>query len=483
LSYFSYDGFDFSDLVDYFVVEQGSNPYADAPVQHVMTPLQGQGGGVLTLRPDGPRLMTFAGQLRSGMLDGPTFIQQRDKLAAAFRPSRRRLLSAPSADRFSVATCMGLVTATEMAAPAWSATFVAEDPYEQSLAPSAGYVSQGLVATGDPQTWVAVWYLPNGGTAPAPLRHLILVTAGGAQTLSLRAFDTGEAVALPSSLAVGDLVTFDVGRGAWVAPMAGCVGYWPLVDGSGPLHDFSGNARELTVTGSPTLLADGYLDRPGVAFPGSAGSYLEQTNAAFSLGTFSAAAWVKPTTTADAYVFGRSAANTGWALTAHGGLWTFSLGTGSAAVLLQVNSLLVPGRWWFLAATYAAGLMSVYVGSEFTEPQLIQHGQPAAYSAGAGPLRIGAGTDVDGTARTLAGTVAEPAVWSSALSLDQLVRVWRDGPPAATARAVPWLGSIPLHFPPRVIGPNLSTDRYALSLTATAAPGVRWGSMWRNRWH
>src|SRR4030095_8790624 len=139
---YAYDGFDLSDLVVYFIQEAS---LGGAPRESVGADYRLRAGGLTTG-------MTIQRKALggTGAIGGATVAQLETRHAAlkrAVHPPARRLLWGNQSDRFYVARLAVPVEVTqEPGVGMWTATlgFVADDPYAQALAHSAGLLTPTL---------------------------------------------------------------------------------------------------------------------------------------------------------------------------------------------------------------------------------------------------------------------------------------------------------------------------------------------------
>jgi hypothetical protein len=207
--------------------------------------------------------------------------------------------------------------------------------------------------------------------------------------------------------------------------------YWRLGESSGTTAlDSSGNSRNATYTGSPTLGAAGALKRDGdtaVTFAGS-GQYADIADAAWmdvTSGGITVEAWVKFTTNLSSavHVVSRDS-ESGGASTSR--VWALRIGSAEQVNLLLWNTStslslsgattgLNDGNWHHIAVTYDGTNGRVYVDGSLDATS-------SSFSGGLkdGAIAITVGRKSGGSGNSFPGTVDEVAFYATALSATRI---------------------------------------------------------------
>jgi len=348
--------------------------------------------------------------------------------------------------------------------------------------------------------------LTPGGTAPVNPRWLILNTSGSVTPVLIRisnlatgaVFETlGSDIGLPA----GAALLIDPEVGVWSGSMAGIAGYWPLADADGTARDVGLNARDLSENGTVTYLADGPDGyRPerrasvdvAIANAGNTGNYLSSTATDYNFaGDFSLCCWFRiddaGSPTARWVMLSKAGQSSGTAqgytlLVDTTGLLTFVARLSSNTRTAAGVTALQAGRWYFAAVSVDSNQVRLYLGAEQQPPRLEATATGGTLTSSSNPLRIGTGHYTDNTAYAgtagAGGRVAQPALYSVALTAAQIEAVWRRGPQAINDAAVAWQGQYP-ELDPRAGSSNLIE---VLLAHGSTNPQVRIATVWRSRW-
>lgn len=209
------------------------------------------------------------------------------------------------------------------------------------------------------------------------------------------------------------------------------VGFWRLGEASGTtMADSSGNARDGSYFGSPTLSVPGALDgdtNTAVGFNGTSQYATVPDNAAFDIdttGSLSVEAWVRAPSWGSAVpaVSKGSGSNLQWSLGWTGTQWSFAVSdpSGTNTDEAAVTATPTPGSWYHLVGVDSGSALTLYVNGA----QVASDVSLSATPVGSGTaLRI-ARSQSNGYA---AGGVDDVAVYPTALSWRRVVGNWHAG--------------------------------------------------------
>jgi len=477
----------------YYILYDGSDTLlSPAPIRHQVTAYASRAGGVLTEMPPAMRVVPIGGAVRASYADG-SLETALDVLKLAFSRPRQLLTTGTLAGRAIIATCTALeITIAGPGHATYTAEFTAEDAYLYALAPSAHVgLPTFTVIPGSTTTRRATLTLTPGGTAPAPLRY-VSVQQAGAQSVTQTvirntaygpqygvAFTTAQPAGYVLLLTGETQLDSNPHWSTYLYNASGCVGWWPFEDVSGTPFDFSGNSRDLTVTGTPLYRRGGVV---GSAIELNGAASLSTTNAAFQLGgaagAFTVGAWVQPSTLGTLRgITGKAAALQGYAIhQTAANVFEAQVGNGTTPRIATGATVIQPGRWYFVALTFtqSTGVLSLYVDGVL-DAQTAGGAYTITHAVNA--LSIGATYNPTGGALTyFQGLIDEPFVLSSALTQADLLKVMYDSLPSLGTKYAPY-GVVPS------LNPQAGTTNVVtIDEISTTAPTTRVALSWRSRW-
>ena len=488
---FTFGAFDFGAAPYYVLYDGSATLLSPAPIRHQVTAYPSRPGGVLTEMPAGVRVVPVGGAVRASYADGSLELAL-DALKLAFSRPRQLLTTGNLPGRAIIATCTALeITIAGPGHATYTAAFTAEDAFLYALAPS-GYVNLPTFSAipGGTTTRRAALTLTSGGTAPAPLRYVSVQQAGGqsvTQTVIRNtaygpqygaAFTTAQPAGYVLLLTGETQLDSNPHWSTYLYNASGCVGWWPLEDASGTPLDFSGNSRDLTVTGTPLYRRGGVF---GSAIECNGAASLSTTSTAFQLGAagaFTVGAWVRPDALGTLRsITGKAALNQGYALhQTAANVFEAQVGNGTTPRIATGATVIQAGRWYFVALTFtqSTGLLSLYVDGVL-DAQTAGGAYTITHAANA--FSVGAAYNPTGGALTyFQGLIDEPFVLSSALSQADLLKVMYDSLPSLGTKYAPY-GVVPS------LNPQAGTTNViTIDEISTTAPTTRVALSWRSRW-
>lgn len=487
-----YDDLDLDDGVTYVSRVEDRRSPAARRVEGFDT--AGRPGGAYVGLPPAGRALTLSGAIyRTGTEQ--TLETAKDTLLATLARPRRRLTLGPDS-RFIVCTPAALAIAprTSISTLEWSVEFIAEDAYFSAASPTGDVrtiaYGSGDLAPGETTLYRSRAALTPGGSAPAPVRA-ILVNQAGSPTPVLWGLANrtaridhrlpvpgGVALVTTASVAAPGALVVDGERGeVWSLDLTNVVGWWPFDDASGSVRDLSGDSRDLSAAGAVTYRADGPVF--GAVESAGGGAFTSSSAALALTGDITATGWIYTTSAGSLRVaFGKSASNGGFAVwRTAGNVMAAAVGSGAATRTATGTTTIEVNRWYHVALVWndTTNTISLYLDG-------VLEAQTAggAFTVGgySGDFAVLGVNDLSGNTGYWIGRVAGVAVLDTTLTAAQIRAIsQRGGLWAGLGSQVDWYGQLP-RLDPQAGATNLWEWR----VDAASAPTIRASLAWRSRY-